>query len=112
MYIQIVRMASLYIILHYTWSIFVSLNYIKIDELALVNLQRVREAAEVFDLSSKEQVTKLGEGQEDDDKHHEEASQIFGAATQGRGQLGHRLVETDVLEDLQAESMINIHEIR
>ena len=63
-------------------------------------LQRILEVAEIFHLGSEEQVTELGEGQEDDEEHHGEARQILGTLSEGRGQLSHCLVEADVLEDL------------
>ena len=66
-----------------------------------LNLQGVLEVAEVLHLGSKQQVAELGEGQEDDEEHHSKPGQVLGALPQGRGQLGHRLVETDVLEDLE-----------
>jgi hypothetical protein len=62
--------------------------------------QGILEVAEVLNLGSKQQVAELGEGQEDDDEHHKEPSQILGAGAQGGGQLGHGLVEADVLENL------------
>lgn len=37
------------------------------------------ETAEVFDLRAEEQVAELGEGEEDDEEHDAEASDIFGA---------------------------------
>ena len=63
-------------------------------------LQRILEIAEVLHLGSEEQVTKLGEGQEDDEEHNGKTSQILGTLSESRGQLSHRLVEADVLEDL------------
>lgn len=68
--------------------------------LCLQHSQGVLEGAEVLDLGPKEQVAQLGEGQEDDDEHDEEPSQVLGTAPQGGGQLSHGLVEADVLEDL------------
>ena len=64
------------------------------------DLQGVLKVAEVLDLCSKQQVAKLGEGQEDDEEHHSKSGQVLGTLPQGRGQLGHSFVEADVLEDL------------
>uniref|UniRef100_A0A2C9JZG1 EF-hand domain-containing protein n=1 Tax=Biomphalaria glabrata TaxID=6526 RepID=A0A2C9JZG1_BIOGL len=61
----------------------------------------VLKATEVFHLSTKKEITQLGESQENDDKHHKESSQVFSTATQGRRQLGHCLVKTYILEDLR-----------
>jgi len=62
--------------------------------------QGVLEVREVLDLCSEEQVSKLGEGEEDDEEHDGETRQVLGTLAQGGRQLRHRLVETDVLEDL------------
>ena len=42
----------------------------------------------------------MSERQEDDEEHDSEASEVLGTARKGGGQLGHGLVETDVLEHL------------
>ncbi len=58
------------------------------------------KAAEVTNLSTEDEVAKLSEGQEDDEKHDSKTSQILSTASQGGGQLSHGLVEADVLEYL------------
>ena len=72
-------------------------------------LQRVFKATEILDLSTKQQVTELSEGQEDDEEHDKESGQILGTAAQSGRQLGHGLVEADVFEDLKHKfsSLIN-----
>ncbi len=61
------------------------------------------KAAEVLDLGAEDQVTELSEGQEDDEEHDSETCQVLGTARQGGGELGHRLVEADVLENLKEQ---------
>ena len=41
------------------------------------------EAAEVLDLSSKDEISKLSKGQEDNEEHHCKTSQVLGTASQG-----------------------------
>ena len=65
------------------------------------DLQGVLKVAEVLDLGSEEQVAELSESEEDDEEHDGKASQILGTSAQSGWQLGHRLVEADVLEDLK-----------
>ena len=76
------------------------------DVYTLYHLQGVLKVAEVLDLCSKEEVTELGEGEEDDEEHHGKPCQVLGTLPQGGGELGHSLVEADVLENL--ESLMNI----
>jgi len=59
-----------------------------------------REAGEVGHLRAEDEVTELGEGEEDDEEHDGEAGEIFGASSKCGRQLRHGLVEADVLEDL------------
>lgn len=59
-------------------------------------------------LAAKEQVAKLSESQEEDKEHDSKAGQVLGTLAQSRWQLGHRAVETDVLEDLSSTSAINV----
>lgn len=68
-------------------------------------LQGVLEVAEVLHLCTKEEITQLCEGQKDDEEHDSKASQVLGTTPQGGRQLGHRLVEADVLEDLHNEDL-------
>jgi len=62
-------------------------------------------------LAAKEQVAELSESQEEDEEHYSEAGQVLGTLAQSRRQLGHRAVETDVLEDLSSTSAINHQQI-
>lgn len=64
-------------------------------------LHSIIKAAEVLDLSSKDEVSKLCKGQEDDEEHDCESSQVLSTSSQCRGELSHGLVETDVLEHLK-----------
>lgn len=52
-------------------------------------------------MSSEQQVTELGKGKEDNHEHDHKADQIFLGFTERARQLGHRLVEADVLEHLK-----------
>jgi hypothetical protein len=61
---------------------------------------KVRKVGDFLDLSAEEEVAELGEGEEDDEEHDTEACDVLGAAGEGRGQLGHGLVEGDVFEQL------------
>lgn len=61
----------------------------------------VDESAKVLHLGPKNQVAKLGIGEEDNEEHDSEAQDVLGTASQCGGELGHGLVEADVLEDLQ-----------
>ena len=58
------------------------------------------ETVKVLNLSTEEKVAELSKSKEDYEEHDGEASKIFGAAREGRGQLCHCLVEADVLENL------------
>lgn len=51
-------------------------------------------------MGAEDEIAELGEGQENDDEHHKESSQILSAGTQGGGELGHGFVEADILEHL------------
>ena len=51
-------------------------------------------------LRPEQQVSQLCEGEEDDEEHHAESGHVFGATGKGGAQLGHGLVEGDVLEEL------------
>lgn len=67
------------------------------------NLHSVVELAEVFDLGAEEKVAELSKGEEDDEEHDSESSQILGTTTKGRAQLRHSFVEADVFEHLWRE---------
>lgn len=69
-------------------------------------LQRVAEIAEILDLGSEQQISKLGESQEDDEKHDCKSEQIFGTTTKGGGELGHGLIKTDVFENLLRKTLV------
>lgn len=69
-------------------------------------LQGVAEIAEILDLGSKQQISKLGESQEDDEEHDCKSEQILSTTTKGGGELGHGLVETDVFENLLKETLV------
>lgn len=60
--------------------------------------------SKTFDLNAKGQIAQLGIGEEDDEEHDREPGDIFGTFGQRFTQLCHRLVETDVFEDLQEET--------
>ena len=47
----------------------------------------------------------MTESQEDDEEHESESDHVLGAASESPGQLVHRLVEGDVLEDLRVGGM-------
>jgi hypothetical protein len=66
-------------------------------------LHRILKAREVLDLGTKDEVAKLSESQEDDEEHDGKTCQILGTTGKGGGELGHGLVEADVLENLKAE---------
>ena len=51
-------------------------------------------------LGAKDHVSELGEGKEDNEEHDSKAGHVPSTPAQGAGQLGHRLVEGDVLEQL------------
>lgn len=59
------------------------------------------ELPEIFHLCAKKKVAKLGKGEENDEEHHRETSQVLGTAAESRAELGHGLIEADVFEDLQ-----------
>jgi hypothetical protein len=61
------------------------------------------KSSKAFDLNAKGQIAQLRIGEEDDEEHYREAGDIFGTLGQCFTQLCHRLVETDVFEDLQEE---------
>ena len=66
-----------------------------------MNLHSIVKTWEVFNLSAKDKVTKLGKGQEDDEEHNSKTCQILCTTGQGWAQLGHGLVETNVLKYLE-----------
>lgn len=72
----------------------------------IIVLQGVAEIAEILDLGSKQEISKLGESQEDDEEHDRKSKQIFGTTTKGGGKLGHGLVETDVFENLPKKTLV------
>lgn len=59
------------------------------------------ESAKAFYLGPEKQVAELGVGEEDNEEHDGETQDVLGTASQGGGELGHGLVEADVLEYLQ-----------
>ncbi len=59
-----------------------------------------RKGAVVLESRAEEQITQLGVREKDDEKHNPEAGYVAAASVQRGGQLGHRLVEGDVLEQL------------
>ena len=65
------------------------------------DLHRVLKGAKTFDLNAEGEITQLRIGEEDDEEHDRETGNIFRAFGQRFAQLSHRLVETDVFEDLQ-----------
>lgn len=62
------------------------------------------EAGKVGNLSAEDEVSELCECEENDEEHDGESCEIFSASSESRRQLRHRLVETDVLEDLPRPS--------
>ena len=67
----------------------------------LADLHGVLKCAEAFDLDTECQVTQLRVSKEDDEEHDGETGNILGTMSECFTQLGHCLVETDVLEHLQ-----------
>lgn len=67
-------------------------------------LHALDEGAEGFDLHSKDQISELSISKEHDEEHYGESHDVFGTSAQSGGQLSHGLIETDVLENLQAQS--------
>ena len=65
-----------------------------------VNLHSIVEAWEVFHLGAEDEVSKLSKGQEDDEEHYSKSCQILCTTSQGRAELGHCLIEANVLEYL------------
>ena len=61
---------------------------------------RVGEGGVVLHGGAEDHVAGLAEGHEDDDEHEPESGQVLAALDQRAGQLGHGLVEADVLEEL------------
>ncbi len=59
-----------------------------------------RKCAVVLESRSEQQITQLGVREKHDEKHNPEAGYVASASVQGGGQLGHCLVEGDVLEQL------------
>ncbi len=59
-----------------------------------------RKGAVVLESRPKEQITQLGVREKDHEKHDPEAGYVAAASVQGGGELGHCLVEGDVLEQL------------
>lgn len=59
------------------------------------------ESAKVFHLGPEKQVAQLGIGEKHDEEHDSKAQDILGTAGQCGGELGHGLVEADVLEYLE-----------
>ncbi len=57
-------------------------------------------------MSTEDEVTQLREGEEDDEEHNSESSQVLRASSQSGAQLGHRLVEADVLEHLEQREQL------
>jgi len=60
----------------------------------------VLDVGEVLNLGAENQVGQLAESQEDDEEHESESDHVLGAASQSARQLVHRLVEGNVLENL------------
>lgn len=58
------------------------------------------KSTERVNFHSKQQISKLGVGEEDDEEHDGEAHDVFSASPQSGGQLSHGLIKTDVLENL------------
>jgi len=56
----------------------------KVTKYSNVNLHGRCEGGKVGDLSTKDEVTELGEGKEDDEEHNGESCQIFGARSERR----------------------------
>lgn len=81
-------------------------NFSKKKSKIITVLQGVAEIAEILDLGSKQQISKLGESQEDDEEHDCKSEQILSTTTKGGGELGHGLVETDVFENLLKETLV------
>lgn len=65
------------------------------------SLHALVKCAECFNFHSKEQVTQLSICKEHNEEHNGESEDIQCTASQGGCKLGHRLIETDVLEDLK-----------
>ena len=59
------------------------------------------EGAEVVHLRAKHKVGQLGVGHEDDEEHDGEAQKVPGTARHGAGQLTHRPVQGEELEQLR-----------
>lgn len=59
------------------------------------------ESAKVFHLGPEKQVAQLGIGEKHKEEHDGKAQDVLGTAGQRGGELGHGLVEADVLEYLK-----------
>ncbi len=59
-----------------------------------------RKGAVVLERCPEQQITQLGVREKHDEKHDPEAGYVAPASVQRGGQLGHRFVEGDVLEQL------------
>ncbi len=59
-----------------------------------------RKGAVVLERCPKQQITQLGVREKHHEKHNSEAGYVAAASVQGGGELGHCLVEGDVLEQL------------
>ena len=73
--------------------------YLSIRPLSTL-LHALDEGAERIHLRPKEKVTKLSISEEHDKEHDRKSKDVLRTSTQRRGQLSHRLVETDVFENL------------
>ena len=71
------------------------------DDRSALHLHRVLKSSKAFHLNAKGQIAQLRVGKEDDEEHDRESGNVFGTFCQRFTQLGHRLVETDVFEDLE-----------
>lgn len=69
----------------------------------LAALHALDKGAERFNLCPKQQVSKLSIGEENNEEHDGKAQDVFSTTAQCGGQLGHGLVKTDVLENLEEE---------
>lgn len=65
-----------------------------------LRLHALDKCAERLHFCPKKKISKLGIGKEDDEKHDGKSQDIFSTSAECGGQLSHRLIETDVLENL------------
>lgn len=65
--------------------------------------------SEVVDLVTEQHVTELRKSEEHDTEDDDNTDQILRAPRDGRRQLSHGLIKTDVLENLQIEITTNLN---